>query len=238
MSEFLKKISVVIPFTSEDLLWKDLLQDLLPLGKDAEILLVGPDTPDIEILNKASQNLIAPVRYVYSPRGRAVQLNTGARAAEGENFWFLHADSKVPRPSIYLLEKEFSHKPGVLHYFDLQFLDDGPRLVGLNSIGANWRSRYLGMPFGNQGFALSRATFVHIGGFDESLRKGEDHAFVWEARRKRIPLNPISACIFTSARKYEALGWSRATRKRVINTALQATSEYFKLVKQRVIESI
>jgi hypothetical protein len=69
MSDFFNRLSVIIPFTSEDLLWKDLLQDLIPLGKESEIILVGPDTPDIEILNKATQNMITPVRYVYSPKG-------------------------------------------------------------------------------------------------------------------------------------------------------------------------
>jgi glycosyltransferase involved in cell wall biosynthesis len=238
MNEFFKKLSVIIPFTQEDLTWKDLLQDLIPLSQQSEILLVGPDAPDFDLLTRATVKLIAQVKYVESPKGRAVQLNTGARAAHGEFFWFLHADSKVPRPSIFLLKNALANKPGALHYFDLQYLPDGPKWVGLNSLGANMRSRYLGMPFGDQGFALSRAVFSRLGGFSEKFEIGEDHAFVWEARRKRIELNRVPAPIFTSARKYETEGWGRVTRQRLLFTARLAAAECLKLLKQRIIESV
>lgn len=236
MNIILNNLSVIVPFTGSDLLWKDLLQDLKALPKGAEILLVGPDQPDAEIFKKATETLIANVRYIESVRGRGVQLNCGAKNASRDYLWFLHADSKVPRPSLYLLESELIAKPEALHYFDLQFLSDGPKIVGLNSLAANMRSRYLGMPFGDQGFAMSRAVFLRVGGFNESAPYGEDHIFVWEARRKKIPLNRVPGSVFTSARRYESEGWGAVTRKRVYLTAKQATKECFKLVKQRIIE--
>lgn len=236
MSKILNDISVIIPFTSEDLLWKDLLQDLKALPSGGEILLVGPNEPEAEILERASEGVIANIRYVPAERGRGRQLNAGARASKKNYFWFVHADSKIPRPSIFLLEQEFLNKPDALHYFDLQFLNDGPKLVGLNSYAANLRSRYLGMPFGDQGFAVSRAVFYRVGGFPENATYGEDHIFVWEARRKRISLNRVPASIFTSARRYENEGWGRVTRKRIWLTAKQATRECVKLLKQRAVE--
>ncbi|MCB0349683.1 MAG: hypothetical protein KDD38_00785 [Bdellovibrionales bacterium] len=236
MNIILNDLSIVVPFTSQDLLWKDLLQDLKALPRGSEILLVGPDRPDDAILKRATENLLAQVRYVESPKGRGVQLNTGAKNASRNYLWFLHADSKVPRPSIFLLDRELMLKADALHYFDLQFLSDGPRLVGLNSMAANLRSRYLGMPFGDQGFAMSRATFLRVGGFSENSKYGEDHIFVWEARRKRILLNRVPGAVFTSARRYESEGWGAVTRTRVILTAKQATSECIKLMKQRLVE--
>lgn len=236
MSEVLRDLSVIIPFTAADMAWKDLLQDLKPLPADAEILLVGPDAPDEIILRRAAEGVIAPIRHVDSDRGRGRQMNAGARAAVKGHFWFLHADSKVPRPSLFFLGQEMERLPEALHYFRLHFLGDGPKLVGLNSYAANLRSRYLGMPFGDQGFALSRTQFYRIGGFPEHVRYGEDHIFVWEARRKRIPLNLIPASIFTSARRYESEGWGKLTRRRVYLTAKQAVEESFKLFKQRVVE--
>src|SRR5688572_913636 len=94
--EILKDPSVIVPFTGADVLWKDLLQDLKALPKGSEILLVGPDAPDAEILHKAAEGLLAEVRYVHSARGRGRVLNAGAKASKKNYFWFLHADSKVP----------------------------------------------------------------------------------------------------------------------------------------------
>ncbi len=238
MTEILKRLSVIVPFHGVDLHWKDLLQDLRPLPKSAEIILVGPDEPPAEILIKASEYMVAQVRYVYAPKGRGVQLNAGAKAASKDFFWFLHADSKVPRPSLFLLSQSLQAEPEVLHFFDLKFLDDGPKVMFLNSLGANFRSRYLGMPFGDQGFAVSRALFYRIGGFAENAAYGEDHLFIWQARRKRVPVRRIAAPIFTSARRYDSQGWAALTSRRLYLTYRQAASEIVKLAKVRVIECV
>ncbi len=234
--DIFNNLSVVVPFIGHDILWKDLLRDLQPLPAGCEILLVGPDAPDQELLKRASEKMIAKISYVKSEKGRARQLNAGARAAQGSYFWFLHADSKVPRPALFALATELRRNPLALHYFHLQFLSDGPKLVTLNSMAANWRSRYLGMPFGDQGFALGRSTFYRLGGFQEEASYGEDHLLVWAAHRKRILLNAVPASIFTSARRYEAEGWGALTSRRVLMTVKQAAREYVKLLKQRLVE--
>ena len=236
MTEILKRLSIIVPFHGADLNWKDLLQDLRPLPKNAEIILVGPDEPSAEILAKASESMVAHVRYVRAPKGRGVQLNVGAKAAANDFFWFLHADSKIPRPSLFLLSQALLADPGAVYFFDLQFLDDGPKVMLLNSMGANFRSRYLGMPFGDQGFAMSRARFYRIGGFVENASYGEDHLFIWQARRKRVPVRRIAAPIFTSARRYESCGWVVLTSRRLYLTYRQAAREIIKLAKVRAIE--
>jgi hypothetical protein len=238
MSAELSSLSVIIPFIATDVLWKDLLQDLKPLPKDAEILLVGPNEPDAIILKKASEALLAPVRYVPSKRGRGLQLNTGAKAAKNNFLWFLHADTKVPRPAIYNLEKELAARPDALHYFHLHFLNDGPVLMRVNSFMANVRSKYCLMPFGDQGFVISRSQFYKVGGFSENAPYGEDHIFVWEARRKRVPLNMLPTSLFTSARRYQEEGWGPLTGRRVYFTWRQAAEEAVKLLKVRVNEKI
>jgi hypothetical protein len=254
--QVLRNLSVIVPFAAGDLAWKDLLQDLKVLPVESEILLVGPDAPDADIFAKAKSGLVADVRYVYSPPGRGRVLNSGARASKRDYFWFLHADSKVPRQSIFRLGFSLAQQPGSLHYFGLQFLPDGPRWMLLNSYAANLRSKHLGLPFGDQGFALSRSTFYRLGGFREQShlprivtsrtarfdlsREGvcEDQSFVWEAHRKRVPLHRVPATIFTSARRYEKVGWAKLTRSRVWSTAQQAMIEGFELLKLRAIESI
>ncbi len=236
MTESLRDISVIVPFHGSDLKWKDLLQDLRPLPKRSEIILVGPDEPSCDILSRASRDMLPAVRYVYSPLGRGVQMNSGAKNAENNIFWFLHADSKVPRSSLYSLGCALQTDSNAIYYFDLQFLNDGPKLTALNSVGANLRAHYLGLPFGDQGFVVSRTLFYRIGGFDENSFYGEDQLFVWRARGKRVPLKRIPYPLFTSARRYQAEGWTRATSKRIFMTYKQAAAEALKLMKARAIE--
>ena len=55
-----------------------------------------------------------------------------------------------------------------LYYFSLKF-DDG-RILRLNSLGANLRSRLFSLPYGDQGFCLSKELFLRIGGFPENVK--------------------------------------------------------------------
>ncbi|HZF97242.1 MAG TPA: glycosyl transferase family 2, partial [Pseudoxanthomonas sp.] len=94
--------------------------------------------------------------------------------------------------------------------------------MALNALGAWFRSRCLGLPFGDQGLALPRALFERLGGFDESLRGGEDHDLVWRARRAGVPLQPARAPLYTSARKYAQRGWGATTAFHLRETWRQA----------------
>src|SRR5690606_5834787 len=105
-----------------------------------------------------------------------------------------------------------------LGYFDLYFLDDGPPLTRLNALGARLRSRWFRLPFGDQGFVLPRQVFESLGGFDTTIQHGEDHELVWRARRAGIPLRPIGARLYTSARKYATNGWLATTLMHIRET--------------------
>lgn len=106
------------------------------------------------------------------------QMNFGAKNATRRFLWLLHADSRVDSIAVTLLQEALVDPlPGV-YYFDLAFRADGPRLMCLNAWGANLRSRYLGLPFGDQGLCLSRETFQKLGRFDETAPYGEDHLLI------------------------------------------------------------
>lgn len=161
-------------------------------------------------------------RVLHASHGRAAQQNAGARAADREWLWFLHADSALAAETLPALEDFIDTHANALGYFDLRFLDDGPALMRINAFGARLRSRWFGLPFGDQGFVLPRAAFERLGGFDTALAIGEDHDLVWRARRARLPLRPIGAPLFTSARKYAERGWCRTTLSHVAETWRQA----------------
>ncbi len=210
-------LAIVIPVGPGDRAWQGLLPQLAaaPAHEIAVVLARGhPGEP----LPLQHERLLLAV----APAGRASQQNAGARATQAGWLWFLHADSRLAPATLPALAGFIARREAALGYFDLCFLDDGPRWMHFNTFGAALRSRWLGLPFGDQGLLLPRAVFERLGGFDESLDNGEDHALVWAARRQRVPLQRIGAPLYTSARKYAQQGWLRTTARHVGLTCRQA----------------
>ena len=222
------KLSVIIPMTAHEQAWKDLLPELSGLPPDSEIIFALPEgTPSLAV---SALHPRMPIRQISEGIGRAAQMNAAARAAEGEQLWFLHADTRLGKDSISALLGKFGQYPDCLLYGDLKFLNDATPLMKLNEIGTWLRSRLLGMPFGDQGFCIHKNLFHEIGGYPENVDYGEDHVFVWRARQRGIALCPIKAPIYTSARKYRIHGWSRTTVLHVFQTYKQAWPEFWRLV--------
>lgn len=172
------------------------------------------------------------VRFISTQKGRGKQLNAGARAAKKEFLWFLHADSRLTRNTFESLCTSLNTNSHALHYFNLEFLKDGPSLMKLNTIGCWIRSHLMGVPFGDQGFCISRKNFRKVGGFPENVKYGEDHLFIWHAKQKGIPLRCTGGTIKTSARKYKDRGWVRTTLSHARLWTKQAFPEWRKLRKR------
>ncbi|SDE12007.1 Glycosyl transferase family 2 [Aquimonas voraii] len=201
-------LSIVIPVGPGEAAWRALLGDLQGLPVDIELLLVGVEAAPAE-LDPLSGALAGRLRWLRAPRGRAIQQNAGAAAARGDWLCFLHADSRLDGAALRALGS-LARRPPALYYFELGFFD-GPVLLSLNALGANLRSRLLGLPFGDQGLSLTRADFVRLGGFDESLRRAEDHALVWAAHRAGLRVRSLGVRLLTSGRRYGEAGWLRTT---------------------------
>lgn len=229
--DVLRDVSVVIPVAPGDDDWTALLPELLAaLPPGSDVVLVGAEARPAGLPAQGA-------RWVVAPRGRARQLNAGARAARGAWLWFLHADSRLDAGTVPALARALgtARAPGVardaVYYFDLAFLPGGPRLMRLNALGARARSRLGGMPFGDQGLCVPRRMFDQLGGFDPTLPYGEDHVFVWRARQAGVEICPAGARLWTSARRYRDAGWLRTTVRHVRLTARQAWPEWLRLVR-------
>lgn len=153
--------------------------------------------------------------WVIVSRGdRAASLNAGVDETTAPILWFLHADSRIPPGCLTAIATAVHANPRALYYFDLAFHQEtaiGSLPMHLNAWGANLRSRYFGVPFGDQGLACHRDLFADVGGFPSHARYGEDHLFVWYARRLGYQVRPIDLSISTSARGYVDHGWLRTT---------------------------
>lgn len=213
-------LSVIVPLAPGETVWRGLVEQLATLPRDSEVILVQADTQTLSAPANWPQHL--HFRTCTAAAGRAQQQNAGARVARGQVLWFLHADSRIQNQTLGALTCFLAAEADALGYFDLRFADDGPRFAALNAWGANLRSRWFGLPFGDQGLLLPRRRFVEMGGFDETLTCGEDHRLVWAARRIGLPVVPTGGPILTSARKYARHGWLRTTLHHWRLTLIQA----------------
>ena len=227
-------ISVIIPVAEGDEAWKDLLADLQSLTEEDEIILSSKKSLKEELESEAERfGLTCRLHWTPSQIGRAKQLNTGARHAKSDFFWFLHCDSKLSQAAIEKLKTSLERKSKAIHFFDLKFLKDGPWQMLSNSYGAWLRSHLFRLPFGDQGFCMHREVFSGLGGFCENARYGEDHLLIWKAHQSRIKINCVNAPIYTSARRYHSQGWFKTTARHITLTVRQATPELVRLIRMR-----
>jgi GT2 family glycosyltransferase len=210
------RLAIVVPAGPGDHAWRDLLPQLDAVGAQEIVLVLAKGE------GGTAETLPANVRLALSAAGRARQLNAGAAESSADWLWFLHADSRIVPSTIDALRDFVEHEVPAIGYFDLRFQDDGPGLMFLNRFGAYLRSRWFGLPFGDQGLLMPRSVYHAVGGFDERIASGEDHAMVWAARFEDIPLLPLRAPIYTSARKYAHRGWWATTREHLRLTLAQA----------------
>ena len=215
-----RSLSVIVPLAPGETEWQGLLQQLTSLPAGSEVIVVRAD--DESWPAPASWPMRLRYRECHCKPGRARQLNLGARLATGHWLWFLHADSRLRSDSLRELRRFLAEGIDALGWFQLAFRKDGPRWTILNAAGANLRSRWLGLPFGDQGLVLPRHCFEALHGFDEEARYGEDHLLVWAAHHAALPLRRIPALLETSARKYAQQGWLTTTLRHWRRTTAQA----------------
>jgi rSAM/selenodomain-associated transferase 2 len=147
-------------------------------------------------------------RVVSSLPGRARQMNAGAESANGQLLVFLHADSQLPQGFDQHI-RTLTSQPGVVAGAFQLCIDGSAPGLRIVEKAANWRSRYLQTPYGDQAIFLKTALFRKMGGFPD-LPIMEDFELVRRLRRKgRIVIAP--APTVTSARRWQELGVLRTT---------------------------
>ncbi|MCA1798246.1 MAG: glycosyltransferase [Xanthomonadaceae bacterium] len=206
----LSDIAVIIPAGPGEREWVPLLPQLHEVGERVLSCVHGDVPPLPETTG---------VRVVEGEPGRARQLNAGAAATARPWLWFIHADSRVVPATLDAVAT--APDRDMLGYCDLRFYD-GPPWMAVNAFFGNLRSRWFGLPFGDQGLLMPRAVYNQLGGFDETLAAAEDHALVWAARHARIPVTRLRAPLYTSGRRYADEGWFRVTARHATATILQA----------------
>ena len=192
------RISIVIPTLNEQACLAATL-DTLALEPGDELIIVdaGSDdgTPDI-----ARQYTS---RFYQGPRGRAQQMNFGARRAGGDILLFLHADTRLPPGGLEAVRNALQQPGTVGGAFRLVITPPTPALR-LVAWGTNLRSRYGGLPYGDQALFVPRRVFEELGGYDD-VPFMEDIRLV-QALRRRGRLTILPQAAVTSGRRWQRDG--------------------------------
>lgn len=192
-------ISIIIPTYNEEAGIARTLENLLAVtGRydDVEIIVCDAGSD-----RTAEIVLTFPVTLCLSEKGRARQMNAGARLARHHTLYFLHADT-LPPDSVAddILEAIGSGKEAGC--FQMQFDDPHPIMTLFG-----WFTR---VPLsicrgGDQSLFITRELFDAIGGFDERMLVMEDIDIILRIERKST-FHILDSSVVTSARKYHKNG--------------------------------
>ena len=214
-------VSVVIPAYNEEQALPHTLRELLRQCGDHEVIVVDGGSTDhtraivesFGFIDSASaprrssgasrEALHASRLLLTALKGRASQMNAGAKEATGDWLLFLHADTVLPAGAIQRLnEMEADHSiqaGGFMH----QFSGDDWRLR-LISFLDNFRCIRSRIIYGDQALFVRRALFEQLGGFPNQPIL-EDVAFCERLIAVTTPLL-LSPSVETDARKFLKMG--------------------------------
>ncbi|MCI0620178.1 MAG: TIGR04283 family arsenosugar biosynthesis glycosyltransferase [Acidobacteria bacterium] len=198
-----ESISVIIPALNEVLVLAKTLESLRSSRFLEAILVDGGSSDDTRKV--ASQH---DVSVLLSSPGRARQMNLGSAAASGSILLFLHADTCLPPHFDTYVRDALSSPNVVAGAFELRIDATNPALRWIERM-ANWRSRRLHMPYGDQAIFVRADVFRSLGGFPE-LPIMEDFELMRRLRgRGGIAILPQPA--LTSARRWKEAGVLKTT---------------------------
>lgn len=202
-TQSVQTISVVMPVFNEAPRIEQALRALQPLRVDGhEVIVVDGGSSD------SSVRLAAPLadRVLQSGRGRAIQMNHGARVARGSVLLFLHVDTSLPERAAPLLLEAMMRTSCEWGRFDVQIDDTG---LLLRIVGAlmNLRSRLTSICTGDQAIFVSRHVFLAVGGF-APIALMEDIDLSCTLRRVSPPIC-VAKRVLVSARRWQREGMVR-----------------------------
>jgi len=198
-------ISIIIPVLNEEAALPAFLQQIKALEGDFELLICDGGSTD-KTVEVARGYDLANINLAETPRGRACQMNAGARAASGDILLFLHADTYIGADALTSIESAMREDAVAGGRFKVKL--DNPA-APYRMIGAliNVRDGIFGGFTGDQAIFVRKSVFEKMGGFKEiELCEDIDLAVRLKDAGKviRLPLYVI-----TAARRWEKKGLAR-----------------------------
>jgi uncharacterized protein len=191
-------LSIIIPTLNEADTVGETVAGIRP-NRRTEIIVVDGGSRDGTA--EIAESLGAKVLRTSPPKG--AQMNAGAAEAGGDVLLFLHADTRLPENFEECVLAAAAQDGFCAGAFSLgiESSKEGLRLI---EKVANWRSRFLQLPYGDQALFVSRNRFQAVGGYP-NYPIMEDFVLIRRLKKKgKITILPQS--VHTSPRRWQDLG--------------------------------
>ena len=197
------QISIIIPVLNEADNIESVINQIQKT-ENIEIIIVDGGSQDHTV--EIAQSL--GVKVIVTQRGRALQMNAGAKIATGEILLFLHGDTQLPTEFEKDVRKIWINDNIIAGAFQLK-IDNSQWSLRLIEKTVFWRSKYLQMPYGDQAIFIKASTFWQVGGFPEQPIM-EDFEFIRRLNRLG-KIEILSSSVITSGRRWQKLGVFKTT---------------------------
>ncbi len=199
-------IWIIIPTYNEEQALPHTVQSVFTQLTPYRVIVVDGGSTDrtLEVVHRDSR-----ISYLTAPKGRASQMNAGARfaiqhqAAADDWLLFLHADTQLPRDAfrhLYQLASDSAHQAGGFRH---RFSGSDWRLRMISWLD-NLRCTYSHIIYGDQALFVRQGLFTRLGGFPIQPVL-EDVAFGQTLLTHTIPsLLPLT--VVTDSRKFLKMG--------------------------------
>lgn len=210
------KISVIIPALNEV---RELPETIARLNGAFEIIVADGGSTD-------GTGALSEVRLVDAPRGRALQMNTGAARATGDIFLFVHADTWVQAGWQQALSEAVANSCIVGGAFERRFRTPSLFLTFTCTLAAI-RNRAIGWHLGDQAIFCRAPIFHALGGF-KTMEAFEDLDFSRRLARKGslVTLRPP---VLTSARRFDEGPVKRTVKDLALTTRYLLRPKSFRI---------
>lgn len=193
----MKTLSIIIPVYNEAALIQERLKQLKKIiDSTIEIIVVDGVSNDESL--PLARALVD--RVLTAPKGRALQMNAGAKVAQGRYLLFLHIDTQLPESFLKALAaldgQEWGFFAVALSGQQFEF-----RII---ECMMNVRSRLTAVATGDQCIFVKKELFEKVGGF-KNIPLMEDVDISKRFRKMSKPYY-IKQKVITSSRRWEEFG--------------------------------
>ena len=209
-------ISIIIPVLNEADTINFTLQHLKDTigANPCEVIVVDGNPSGNTIKSITSKN----IKKIINPPGRGIQMNAGARAAEGRILVFLHADTTLPEDAIQKIISICDQSEFVGGAFDLG-VDSNRFIFRITERYVFIRSRITKIPYGDQAIFLKKEVFNRMGGFKE-IPIMEDIDLMRRIKRRGYKIRFVPEQVKTSSRRWETDGVAYSTIRNIVISSL------------------